>query len=119
MATSQYKKFLRLVQAWPVDTLKEGTDLGQHIRIQVGEKFRHGDMTTVNEVECEQAYNSMNRIANDYYFNLYKRTSLSSATGLPAALCREAVSVDNLSTLRYDNQRGMFNLKQLFRRFSK
>ena len=111
----QYKKFIRLLQRWPIDTTKTGVDLGQFIRNKVAASFQLGETSTiVHEEKCERMYQSLHRISNDYYAKRYKRYGLSSATGLPAALCREVISMDNLSTLSYE-QKGYFSrLKDKF-----
>ena len=47
MAASRYRKFLRLIEEWPVDPSKRGRDLAAHLRKRVAKDFSKGESTKV------------------------------------------------------------------------
>ncbi|GAB6027696.1 Mitochondrial nucleoid factor 1 [Chamberlinius hualienensis] len=108
MASSSYRKFLKLISEWSVDSGKPGLHLGQYLRNRVSEVFKHGDASIVNERECEVTYKHLSSIANDEFRLQYKRRGTSSATGLPAGLCKQALTTEALSMIKY-SQQGFFS----------
>lgn len=73
-------------------------DLAQYIRDQVKIKFASGVVSPdINEKECEDTYNSLKKIADNHYFNLYERHSETSATGLNAEQCNSILSTEFLN----------------------
>ncbi|XP_071518741.1 ubiquinol-cytochrome c reductase complex assembly factor 2 [Panulirus ornatus] len=114
MSRGSYRNFLRLLEKWPVDQTKSGgRDLGEHLRLRVTESFKHGDVTSVDEVECQRIYSSLSRIAKDTYAKQYPRSLSSTATGLSGEVCREIISNDFLKALE-EQERGFFS--RLFKR---
>lgn len=88
-------------------------DLGQYIRDQVKLKFGSGVVSPdINEKECENTYNSLKKIADNHYFELYKRNSDTSATGLNAEQCNSILSTEFLN---YINKKD----KSLFKKILK
>ncbi|XP_054261960.1 ubiquinol-cytochrome-c reductase complex assembly factor 2 [Macrosteles quadrilineatus] len=97
---SQYRNFLRLLESWPIDKTKTYRDLGLHIREQVKANFASGGISTnISEQECDQTYNSLKRLCDNYYGNLHVRHSRSSASGLTAEQCNSVLSTEFLEYL--------------------
>lgn len=95
-------------------------DLGQHIRDQVKIAFTRGDATNqLNPEQCNRYYSSLNRIALNYHGQLYKRTLLSSASGLNKEHCNFALTPEMLEYLKEEDS-GVINkfykrVKNLFK----
>lgn len=63
-----------------------------------------------SEEECRKIYESLNRLAENNYKNLYERTLNSSATGLTAEQCKGVLSDDFLKYLNEENSGFMTRL---------
>uniref|UniRef100_T1JKJ4 Mitochondrial nucleoid factor 1 n=1 Tax=Strigamia maritima TaxID=126957 RepID=T1JKJ4_STRMM len=111
-----YKKFLRLLDKWPIDPTKTGRDLGEHIRVKIAQGFRQGETSVVNERECEKTYASLSRIASNYYGDKYKRRFESSASGLSADDCRRIISNDGLKEVENIYASRLEKMKMFFKR---
>ncbi|KOB72610.1 putative s-adenosyl-methyl transferase mraw [Operophtera brumata] len=100
--TSQYKKFIKLIAKWPVDTTKGDRDLGRFIRDKVKTAFESSERQNLDSELCTRHYNSLNKLADNHYKNKYKRTQNSTATGLSTEECNLILS-NELSTehIRY------------------
>ncbi|XP_043274410.1 ubiquinol-cytochrome-c reductase complex assembly factor 2 [Venturia canescens] len=87
-----YKNFMKLLEAWPLDKSKAGRDLGQHIRDNLKVAFAKGPHSEINQEQCDRYYNSLKRLASNYYGQHYPRTNKSTASGLSAEECNIALS---------------------------
>ncbi|XP_069694901.1 ubiquinol-cytochrome c reductase complex assembly factor 2 [Periplaneta americana] len=103
-----YKQFLHLLENWPADTTKIGRDLGQHLRQQVKEAFKAGEINQVNEEECNKVYASLKRLSDNEYGQMYQRKSNSCASGLTADECKALLSTEFLEELKQSEQ-GFFS----------
>lgn len=110
--TTQYKKFTKLIAKWPVDSSKGERDLGKFIREKVKAAFETADKQNLDSELCNRQYNSLNKIADNYYKNKYKRTKSSTATGLSTEECNLILSNEVLNYLKEENKgffRKIFN----------
>jgi len=102
---------MRLLESWPLDKSKAGSDLGQHIRDQLKIAFAKGEATNQPNLEqCNRYYSSLNRISSNYYGQLYKRSLLSTASGLNREQCNLALTPEMLEYMKEED-------KNMFRRF--
>ncbi|XP_015512855.2 ubiquinol-cytochrome-c reductase complex assembly factor 2 [Neodiprion pinetum] len=111
-----YKKYLTLLQSWPLDKSKVGKDLGQHIRDQVKLAFSKGDLNNVDEKRCDSYYNSLERIASNRYGKLYKRSFNSTASGLTQEQCNAVLSPEFLELWQEEERGFLSRTARLFRR---
>lgn len=73
------------------------SDLGQHIRDQLKIAFAKGDITVQSDLErCNRYYASLKRISSNHYGQKYKRTLLSTASGLDKEQCNLALTPEML-----------------------
>lgn len=79
-------------------------DLGEHIRKQVGAAFSAGDSFRGDASLCLKKYESLKRLADDYYYKKYKCTIKSSASGLSAQHCSTVLSGESLELLKEKNE---------------
>lgn len=117
MANS-YKKFLKLLELWPVDSSKAGRDLGQHIREQVKVAFKAGEINVADEAECSRINASLKRLADNHYGQMYVRESKVSSTGLSAEECGAALSNEFLEELN-KSEKGFFSKYLSFKNSNK
>lgn len=75
--------------------------------------FTSGGVTNASEEECDQIYNSLKRLCDNHYGELYKRHSDSSATGLTGEQCQAVLSDESL---KYFNEQDKNIIKRLFKR---
>jgi len=100
-ALSRYKKYLRVLEMWPLDSTKsEPRDLGALMRKRIDIEFYQGDQTHIDDVErCDKMLQSLENIASNKYKNMYK-TEWNSASGLDFEKCQYAVSDECIDELR-------------------
>ncbi|XP_063627621.1 probable methyltransferase-like protein 15 homolog isoform X2 [Cydia splendana] len=105
--TSQYKKFIKLIAKWPLDSTKGERDLGKVIRDKVKEAFESTERVNLDSELCNRQYAALNRLADNHYRNKYKRTHNSTATGLSTEECNLMLSSEVLTYLKEENK-GFF-----------
>ncbi|KYQ58887.1 putative S-adenosyl-L-methionine-dependent methyltransferase CG14683 [Trachymyrmex zeteki] len=97
-----YKNFMKLLESWPLDKSKAGSDLGQHIRDQLRIAFSKGEAANQpNPEQCNRYYTSLKRISSNYYGQLYKRSLLNTASGLSREQCNLALTPE-VRNLKYN-----------------
>ncbi|XP_046567115.1 ubiquinol-cytochrome-c reductase complex assembly factor 2-like [Haliotis rubra] len=99
MATARYRQFLRLCEEWPLDKTKTGRDLATVIRQRVGEAFKQGEASQINEAQCDEAFEHLNKINMNAFKQKYERTSETGATGAVKEQCTLVVSTEALEEL--------------------
>ncbi|XP_031622287.1 ubiquinol-cytochrome-c reductase complex assembly factor 2-like [Contarinia nasturtii] len=95
--SSQYKKFLRLLESWPVDTTKPGRNLGEYLRKQLKASLRAGNDSFDVAVSMDKQFQALERISNNVHFNKYSRLRQSTATGLNSEQCKIMISETSLN----------------------
>uniref|UniRef100_A0A8C9L7K3 Mitochondrial nucleoid factor 1 n=1 Tax=Pavo cristatus TaxID=9049 RepID=A0A8C9L7K3_PAVCR len=106
MAATRYRRFLRLCEEWPVEETKRQRDLGVFIRQRVAQAFREGENTQIADPEtCDQMYESLVRIHNNYYKNKYPRLKDTSFTGVTVQDCKMILATDILKQME-DMKKG-------------
>lgn len=101
-----------MCQKWPTDERKRGRDYGEFLRAQLGRRFPHGELGKVDEAaEVERALGALERIANNTYYN-ENPLKRSSATGLSAESCSDAISNQSLAELKADETSLVARLKK-------
>lgn len=95
-----YRRFVSLCQKWPKDETKVGRDFGEFFRKKLGEQFPHGELSQLKDTRSvESALSSLERIANNHYFN-ENPLLRSSSTGNSLEECRALVSTVGLKSLQ-------------------
>lgn len=105
MASSNlYRRFIKLCEKWPLDESKQGRDFGQVVRDKFSTIFTHGEMTTIkNPRDIDKEISSLERIANNHYFDEVD-LKRSSSTGYDWIVCKEVLSTNNLENLQKENE---------------
>lgn len=81
------------------------SDLGQHIRDQLKIAFVKGEAASQpNPEQCDRYYSSLKRISSNYYGQLYKRSLLSTASGLNREQCNLALTPEMLEYLKEEDK---------------
>lgn len=84
------------------------SDLGQHIRDQLKIAFAKGEAASQpNPEQCNRYYLSLKRISSNYYGQLYKRSLLTTASGLNREQCNLALSPEVLDHFKTE-EKGIF-----------
>lgn len=68
--SAHYKKFLQLLEKWPVDKTKQGRDLGQHLRDQLKGLLGSSNIISVKDQKFEKQFQSLENLATDKYFKV-------------------------------------------------
>ena len=121
MSAQLYRRWMTLCKNWGVDTTKQGRDLGQHIRNQVAEQFKHGEMTKIPDAkDCEDKLKCLERICADKYFKSTD-SEMPSSTGATGEESYAMISNEGLDQFEdFANQTAYERLKlELSIKFSK
>ncbi|EFN87739.1 Uncharacterized protein C6orf125 [Harpegnathos saltator] len=112
-----YKSFMKLLESWPLDKSKAGSDLGQHIRDQLKIAFAKGESATqVDQERCNRYYASLNRLSSNYHGQRYKRTLLSTASGLDRKQCNLVLTPE---MLEYFNEEDKGMIEKYYNKLKK
>lgn len=99
-----FKRFVNLCQKWPKDDTKVGRDYGEYFRSQLVRYFPHGEQSELkNTKEVEKAISSLERLANNQYYN-ENPLKRSSASGLEAWACKRAISNEGIKLMEEDEK---------------
>jgi len=110
MGSSVYRGFLRLLERWPAEETKAGRDLGEYLRVRVGEAFRHGEHSAVDERVCRRQLDSLARIAGNHHCSDARRSGTGTASGLSVEECRLIMTNEFLQQLEAMDQSWMERL---------
>lgn len=97
--SSQYQRFLKVLEKWPVDKTKPNRDLGEQIRKHINILTNPASLTTEETNKITTKIDSLERLANNIYGKKYVRLRDSTATGLSAEQCRQVLSSEFLQYL--------------------
>lgn len=112
MSSHVFNNLKRLLIKWPLDTTKQGRDLGEFIRKKVALGFPQGEATKVsNPEEWAKFIKHLENIADDRALKAHPRLHDSTATGLELEECKGIVSTTFLTYLEEENNRGLFSKK--------
>lgn len=107
MSKELYRRFTLLCQKWPKDNLKSGRDYGEFFRKEIGVKFPQGELSKVEDIELvESQILSLERIASNTYYN-ENPVKKSSASGMEAWVCREAVSNEGIRSIHEQEEASL------------
>lgn len=80
------------------------SDLGQHIRDQIKIAFAKGEAAQPDPERCNRYYASLKRIASNYHGQIYKRSLLSTASGLNREHCNLALTPEMLVLFKEEDK---------------
>ncbi|XP_033008495.1 ubiquinol-cytochrome-c reductase complex assembly factor 2-like [Lacerta agilis] len=100
MAVTQYQRFLKLCEEWPVEETKRGRDLGTFLRQRVAQAFREGENTQISDpVTCNEMFESIAKIHTNYYTNKYPHLKDTSFTGVTVEECKLVLATASLKQM--------------------
>lgn len=80
------------------------SDLGQHIRDQIKIAFAKGEAAQPDPELCNRYYASLKRISSNYHGQIYKRSLLSTASGLNREQCNMALTPEMLEAFKEEDK---------------
>lgn len=103
--SSHYKRFIQVLEKWPIDKTKSGRDLGEKLRERLQTLADPSAIKTQQESEnLNKEIDALERLANNTYAKKYPRAFNSTATGLTAEQCSQVLSSEFLQYLNKDNK---------------
>ncbi|XP_063706771.1 ubiquinol-cytochrome c reductase complex assembly factor 2 [Culicoides brevitarsis] len=114
--SAQYRKFLNLLEKWPVDKSRPGRDLGEYLRAQLKSILGQPNIVRVNEKKLDRQVLALERLTNNEIQKKYPRRLESTASGLTGEQCRQVLSQEFLDHLNREEEPGLFT--KLFRKRS-
>lgn len=102
-----YKRFVSVCKKWPSDETKVNRDYANFFRQQFKAKFPHAEQSQVKNLEeLDSSLSSLERLANNIYFN-ENPLKTSSASGMEASACRVAVSTEGLRAIQEQDEASL------------
>ncbi|XP_058457085.1 ubiquinol-cytochrome-c reductase complex assembly factor 2 isoform X3 [Malaya genurostris] len=101
--STQYNRFLKLLERWPVDQSKIGRDLGQYLRDQLQSVLGATNIIAVNDERLGRQHRALENIINDTHRCAYPRLYTSTGTGLTGDQCRDVLSSEFLASLNKED----------------
>lgn len=102
-ARSLYQRYLHVITRWPLDSAKEGRDLGTRIRARLSTHFPKGELTQLaadQQATLEKEINSLERIAGNFHQQAHKPIQpLPPASGLAYEVLKTASSTHFIESL--------------------
>lgn len=94
-----YKRFIRVLEKWPIEKTKAGRDLGEHLREHVKLIFGSNSPVILEGNRLEREIEALDRLTKNIYQTQYPRKLSSTATGLTAEQCNQVLSSEFLEYL--------------------
>ncbi|KAG5671853.1 hypothetical protein PVAND_002026 [Polypedilum vanderplanki] len=93
--SQHYKRFLAILEKWPVDKTKQGRDLGQFLREKLIQDY---NITSTSKLpkNAEKQLESLENIVKNIHHDKYLRKYNSTSTGLTGEQCRQVLSSEFL-----------------------
>ncbi|GFR72121.1 ubiquinol-cytochrome-c reductase complex assembly factor 2 [Elysia marginata] len=107
MSASRYRNFLQLCEKWPVDKSRGERNLGSLLRKRIMESFSKAEASVVDEITCDRAYTSLQRIVADVHRNKWIRTQTTNATGASAESLHQTLSDEGLKEIKEEGSKGL------------
>uniref|UniRef100_A0A183IHL3 Mitochondrial nucleoid factor 1 n=1 Tax=Soboliphyme baturini TaxID=241478 RepID=A0A183IHL3_9BILA len=121
MAALRYKRFIKLCEMWPTDTLKSksGRDLGNRIREEVVARFSRGGTTKISdEKQCDQIYGNLKDLVFNKHRNDYPVEKTKGALGQDLETCRNLASDETYEALKAQSNSILVKIRSMFTRSS-
>lgn len=127
--SAQYKRFLQILEKWPVDKTKAGRyvfsrkmfffyfvqfdqrfnfpfrDLGEHLREQLKSTLGKSNITTVGSDDLDKQFEALDRLTRNIYADKYPRVYSSTASGLTGAQCNQILSSEFLQFMKEQDKK--------------
>ena len=111
MSAARYRNFMKLIESWPIDASKEGRDVAVVIRQRVVNAFSRGESSQIQDtVKCDSDYESLLKLVNNHYKNVYADSSqerTTGASGMSYEECHKILSNESLDELA-EADKGIF-----------
>ncbi|XP_055712429.1 ubiquinol-cytochrome-c reductase complex assembly factor 2 [Phlebotomus papatasi] len=94
--SANYRRFLKILEKWPVDKSKAGRDLGEDLREQLKNLLQREQQSGFNPEDFAKQLDALSRISNNIHGKSYSRNSRTTATGLTGEQCNQVLSSEFL-----------------------
>ncbi|KAJ6637993.1 Ubiquinol-cytochrome-c reductase complex assembly factor 2 [Pseudolycoriella hygida] len=100
-----YKRFLKVLEKWPVDKSKSGRDLGEHLREQFKSILAESNINAVKSDNLDKQFEALDRLSRNIYAEKYPRIHNSTASGLTGDQCKQILTTEFLRYLQEENSK--------------
>lgn len=83
--SQNYKRFLAILEKWPIDKSKHNRDLGHFLRQKLTTQFSGASLTNSSKNQqdnIDKQFEALENLVNNIHKNKYPRTETSTSTGL-------------------------------------
>ncbi|XP_055684421.1 ubiquinol-cytochrome-c reductase complex assembly factor 2 [Lutzomyia longipalpis] len=94
--SANYRRFLKILEKWPVDKSKPGRDLGEHLREDLKNLLVREQEPGFKADKFSRELDALSRISSNAYAKDFARNSKITATGLTGEQCNQVLSSDFL-----------------------
>ncbi|XP_059618230.1 ubiquinol-cytochrome-c reductase complex assembly factor 2 [Phlebotomus argentipes] len=94
--SANYRRFLKILEKWPVDKSKAGRDLAEDLRDQLKNLLVREQETNFNAEKFTKELDALSRIEKSVHGKSYARNFKTTATGLTGEQCNQVLSSEFL-----------------------
>uniref|UniRef100_A0A1L8DZW2 Mitochondrial nucleoid factor 1 n=1 Tax=Nyssomyia neivai TaxID=330878 RepID=A0A1L8DZW2_9DIPT len=94
--SANYRRFLKLLEKWPVDKTKPGRDLGEHLREDLKVLLGREQEPGFKAEEFSRQLEALARVGGNVHTKSFPRNSKTTATGLTGEQCNQVLSSEFL-----------------------
>ncbi|GAB0093238.1 Ubiquinol-cytochrome-c reductase complex assembly factor 2 [Sergentomyia squamirostris] len=94
--SANYRRFLKILEKWPIDKTKTGRDLGEDLREQLKVLLVREQQPGFSAEEFSKNLDCLSRISTNVHGKSFPRNSRNTATGLSGEQCNQVLSSEFL-----------------------
>lgn len=85
--SQNYKRFLQILERWPIDKTKNNRDLGYFLREKLTSQFSGSSIvSSKDQKHIEKQFDALENLVKNVHCDKYKRVYQSTSTGLTGKL---------------------------------
>ncbi|OTF74631.1 hypothetical protein BLA29_003330 [Euroglyphus maynei] len=107
-----YRRYLEIIQHWPLDSNKSSRDLGVHIRARIGKHFPKGEFSQIDSSSIQTIraeLDALERLTKNVNRDSNRYNDCSSVSGLTAEQLSHATSSETIQSFNEYYDLGMMN----------
>ncbi|CAG9808442.1 unnamed protein product [Chironomus riparius] len=102
--SQNYKRFLAILEKWPVDKSKNNRDLGYFLREKFTTQFSGAQIvSTKDQKHIEKQFEALDNLVKNVHHEKYPRKFTSTSTGLTGEQCKQVLSSEFLEYINAEN----------------
>ncbi|KAH7645993.1 putative methyltransferase-like protein 15 [Dermatophagoides farinae] len=107
-----YRRYLEIIQHWPLDPNKLSRDLGVHIRARIGKHFPKGELSPIDSTSIptlRDELNALERLTKNVNRDSHRYKECSTVSGMTAEQLARVTSTETIQSMNEFYDSGIVN----------